>query len=147
MKLEDSILIEAGPEKVWPFLTEPERIRDWYFPLEAFEFTSEQHEGQGATFYYVEKAPVGSMKLNFEITEWRENERIAFTMTSGDLLTWDEQSWTLEPTPTGSKFIFREEAGMPYGVLGRLMGFVAAFGSRANLKKMLARLKALAESA
>jgi uncharacterized protein YndB with AHSA1/START domain len=146
MKLEDSIQINASPEKVWPFLTEPDKIREWYLPLEAFAFTSEQQGGEGATFYYVEKMPTGGrMRLNFKITEWVDNRRVAFTMTSGDLLSWDEQSWTLEPTLSGSKFIFLEKAGLPYGVLGKLLGLFASIGSRANLKKMLPKLKALAE--
>jgi uncharacterized protein YndB with AHSA1/START domain len=146
MKLEESIIIEAPPEKVWPFLIDPEKIRTWYFPLEEFEFTSKQHAGEGATFYYIEKAPIGNIRVNFKVTEWAENQRIAFTMTSGDLLKWDNQSWTVEPADSGSKFVFFEEAGLPYGILGQFLGLFARIGSQANLKKMLANLKEMAES-
>ena len=74
-----------------------------------------------------------------------ENRRIAFSMTSGDFLTGDEQSWTVEPTPSGSRFTFAEEGHLPYGICGQFLGMFARIGSQANIKRMLARLKSLAE--
>ena len=64
MKVQDSIDIAAPPEKIWPFLVEPERILKWYTLLQKFEYTSEQHSGVGTTFYMEEKAAV-LMKLSF----------------------------------------------------------------------------------
>ena len=144
MKLQGSIEIDTPPEKVWPFLIEPENILEWNFPLEEFEFTS-KHSGVGATFYYVEEMPRGTMKLHFEITEWVENERIVFHMTTGEFLKDDEQSWILERTPSGCRFIFLENAVFPYGIIGRFLGMFARIGSQSNVKKMLAKLKNLAE--
>jgi uncharacterized protein YndB with AHSA1/START domain len=146
MKLSGSIEIAAPPEKIWPYLVEPEKILEWYFPLEEFQYTSEQRAGVGTTFYYVEASPVGSVKLNFTVTEWVENRRIAFRMTSGDFLKAAEQSWTVEPTPSGSMFTFDEEGEFPYGLIGKLMALFARMGSQANVRKMLTRLKSLAEA-
>jgi uncharacterized protein YndB with AHSA1/START domain len=145
MQLQGSIDINTSPEKVWGFLTDPDRIRSWYLPLVEFEFTC-QHRGAGTTFYYVEEMPVGTMKLDFEVTEWEENERIEFHMTAGEFLAADHQSWMLEKTPDGCRFIFREDAEFPYGILGKFMGIFARIGSQANVNKMLAKLKSLAES-
>ena len=145
MKLHESIEINSPPEKVWPFLVEAEKIRAWYFPLLEFEFTSD-HRGVGTTFSYVEKTPGGTMKINFAVTEWVENETMAFKMTSGEFLKGDDQSWTVERTDTGCRFIFQENAEFPYGVLGKVMGAFAQIGSKANVKEMLRKLKGLVES-
>ena len=123
---------------------EAEKILKWYFTLQEFEFTSELRS-VGTTFYYVEEIPVGTMKLNFQVTEWVENERIVFRMTSGEFLKDDEQSWTLEKTANGCKFIFLEDGEFPFGIFGKLLGLFARIGSRANVKKMLVMLKGLVE--
>ncbi len=146
MKLEDAILIKAAPEKVWPYLTEPAKIKAWYFPLEEFAFTGEQTVGLGATFTYVEKAPIGRVRLDFEITEWLEERKVAFTMTSGQFLKSNKQSWAIEPEADGCRFRFSEEAQMPYGIAGRALELVASRTSSANIRKMLVLLKDLAES-
>lgn len=144
MKLHESIEIKSSPGKVWPFLVEPEKILDWYFPLQEFKFTSE-HRGLGASFFYVEGMPFGLIKLNFQVTEWVENKTIAFRMTAGEFLKGDEQSWTVEETDAGCRFIFQENAEFPYGFLGKVLGVFARIGSQSNVKKMLLRLKRLVE--
>jgi hypothetical protein len=145
MKLQGSIDINAPPENVWEYLVDPEKILKWYFPLEVFEFTNKLR-GIGTTFYYVEKMPGGRMKLHFEVTHWVKNEQISFHMTSGEFLKADHQSWIIEKAPNGCEFIFLEDAEFPYGVIGKLMGLFARINSQANVKKMLAKLKSLAES-
>jgi carbon monoxide dehydrogenase subunit G len=52
MKLQRSIEIAASPEKIWPFLVEPEKIMKWFTFLKKFEYTSTQKSGAGTTFYY-----------------------------------------------------------------------------------------------
>lgn len=85
------------------------------------------------------------MKLNFVVTEWMENERLAFRMASGNFLKSYEQRWTVETTPSGSRFTYAEDIGLPYGVVGKAMGLFARFGSEAALKKMPTNLKSLVE--
>ncbi len=145
MKVQGSIDIAAPPERVWPFLVEPERILQWYALLQKFEYTSEQHTGVGATFYMEEKAAV-FMKLSFVMTEWAENAKLAFRMTSGNFVKGYEQAWTLEPTPSGSRFTLGEEVTMPYGPLGRVLGALSRSSSEGHVKEILAKLKALAEA-
>jgi uncharacterized protein YndB with AHSA1/START domain len=45
-----SVDIQAPPEKVWPYLVEPEKTMQWFTALKVFEYTSEQHAGVGSTF-------------------------------------------------------------------------------------------------
>jgi uncharacterized protein YndB with AHSA1/START domain len=146
MKVQRSIEIAAPPEKIWPFLVEPEKILKWCVTFQRFEYTSEQRSGAGTPFYLEEKAAGPLMKLNFSVTEWVENERLAFRMTSGNFLKGYEQTWTVEATPSGSRFTFMERIEMPYGVIGKLIGLFARRSSEATVGEMLVKLKSLAEA-
>ena len=146
MKVQKSIEIAAPPDKVWPFLIEPEKILEWCITFLKLEYTGEQRSGVGTTFYLEEKAGGPLMKLNFRIMEWVENERVAFSMISGNFVKGYEQSWTVEATPSGSRFTFMEEVKLPYGVIGKIMGLFGQRGSEATVGKMLPKLKSLAEA-
>ena len=146
MKVQKSIEISVPPDKIWPFLIEPEKILKWCITFQKFEYTGEQRSGVGTTFYLEEKAGGPLMKLNFSIKEWVENERVAFSMISGTFVKGYEQSWTVEATPSGSRFTFIEEVKLPYGIIGKIMGLFAQRGSEAAVGKMLTKLKSLAEA-
>ena len=146
MKVTGSIEIETTPDKIWPFLVEPEKILKWCITLQKFEYTGEQHGGVGTPFYFEEKIPGRLLKINFEVKEWVENERIIFSMTSGDFAKGYEQKWIVEATPSGSRFTFTEDFELPYGIIGKILGVFGRFGSQANVSKMLTRLKSLAEA-
>lgn len=146
MRVQRSIEIAAPPEKIWPFLVEPEKILKWCITLEKFEYTSEQRSGVGTPFYFEEKAAGRVMKLNFVVTEWVENERLAFSMTSGNFVKGYEQRWTVESIPSGSRFTFMEKVELPYGIIGKILGLFARGRSEATVREMLAKLKSLAEA-
>jgi uncharacterized protein YndB with AHSA1/START domain len=146
MKVHKSIEIKAPPEKIWPFLVEPDKILQWCITFNKFEYTGEKHSGVGTTFYLEEKAGGPLMKLNFRIIEWIKNERVAFSMTSGNFVKGYEQSWTVESIPTGSRFTFWEQIKLPYGIIGKFMGLFAQRGSVNTVEKMLPKLKSLVEA-
>ena len=146
MRVQRSIEIAAPPEKIWPFLVEPEKILKWCITLEKFEYTGEQCSGVGTHFYFEEKSPIGVMKLNFAVTDWVENERLAFSLTSGKGVKGYEQRWIVEALPTGSRFTFMEDVELPFGIMGKLMGLVGRRSSEAHVREMLAKLKSLAEA-
>lgn len=146
MKVQKSIEIGVLPEKIWPFLVEPEKILKWCITLEKFEYTGKQRSGVGTLFYFEEKIPGQLMKLNFKATEWVENERLAFSMTSGNYAKKYDQRWTVQTIPSGSIFTFTEDFEFPYGILGKVLGLFARLSSQATVGKMLARLKSLAEA-
>lgn len=145
MKIQRSIEINAPPEKIWPFLIEPEKIMKWFTLLRKFEYTGDKRGGVGTTFYYEEKSSGQLMKLNYVVTEWAENKRLAFSVTSGSLKK-DDQVWSIEATPSGSKFTMFEDLEMPMGIIGKIIG--ALFGGMmigGHMDKILANLKRLAE--
>ena len=146
MKAQKSIDIAAPPEKIWPYMIEPEKILKWCITFQKFEYTGEQRSGVGTTFYVEEKAGGPLMKINFKVTQWIENEKITFSMTSGTFVKGYNQSWTIKATPPGSIFTFMEEVTMPYGIIGKLIGKFGEGGSQATVEKMLATLKSLAEA-
>jgi uncharacterized protein YndB with AHSA1/START domain len=146
MRVQRSIEIAVPPEKIWPFLIEPDKILKWFYLLQKFEYTSEQRSGVGTPFYYEEKSAGRLMKLNYRVTEWVENERLAFSMTSGPLKK-NDQIWSIESTPSGSRFTLIEDIEMPWGIIGKIMEalFVGSIVGK-HLDEMLANLKSLAEA-
>ena len=145
MEVTKSIEIAVPPETLWPYISEPLSILEWYIPLIKFEYTSEQRNKVGAPFYYEEKTPGGTMKLSCVITEWDENKQFAFKMTSGNMLKSYQERWIVEATSSGSRFTFMEKGELDLGIIGKIIGSLAARSSAATVDKMLVKLKSLAE--
>jgi len=66
-------------------------------------------------------------------------------MTSGDMMKSYGETWTVEPAPSGCRFTFRE-SGELASRLNRVLGPVAEVMSGTTVKKMLSKLKSLAEA-
>jgi len=145
MRIQKSIEIKALPEKIWPFLVEPENILKWCLTFKKFEYSSDKNSGTGITFYVEEKASGPLMKLNFIVTEWIVNEKLAFKMTSGTGVKEYRQVWSLKTTSIGSTFTFFEEVVLPLGFIGKLIGTFLKKSSEAHVDKMLTELKNLSE--
>ena len=146
MRIEKSIEIAAPPERIWPFLIDPEKILQWSITFKKYQYTGEQRRGVGTPLYIEEKATGPLMKMNFEITEWVENERIRLKMISGAPLKSYEQLWTLAATTSGSEFTFLEEIVFPLGIVGKLIGLVGQASSEKFVTEMQSKLKSLAEA-
>ncbi|MFC1861870.1 SRPBCC family protein [Chloroflexota bacterium] len=146
MRMQRSIEIAAPPKKIWPFLVKPEKILEWFTLLKKFEYKGEQRSGVGTPFYYEEKSGGRLMKLSYTVTEWVENERLAFIMTSGPLKK-DYQEWIIEAAPSGSRFTLKEDVEMSWGIIGKILDklFVGWIAGK-HLKKMIANLKKLVEA-
>jgi uncharacterized protein YndB with AHSA1/START domain len=146
MRVQRSIEIAAPPEKIWPFLVEPEKILKWVNTFKKFEYTGEQRSGVGTTIYIEEKAGGPLMKLNFTVTEWVENKRLALSMTSGTGVTRYELAETIEATEADSKFTFMESFELPWGIVGKLLESVGRRTAEGHIEESLAKLKNLAET-
>jgi len=144
MKLQRSVEIAAPPEKIWPYLVEPEKIIKWFTFLKKFEYTSKRCGGVGTTFYYEEKSGPMLMKLHYKVTEWLENKRFAFKLSSGSVKK-DDQVWMLEATPAGSRFTMTEEIEMPWGIIGKALDKMLAGMMGKNLEKIIGNLKNVVE--
>jgi uncharacterized protein YndB with AHSA1/START domain len=146
MKVRKTIEIAAPPQSVWPYLVEPEKVLQWCITFRRFEYTGEQHSGSGTPITIEEQAGGRLSKMQFEVAEWKENEKLALRMISGASYKSYEQQFSLEPSPSGSRFTFQEEIELPYGVIGKLIGLAAQGMSTATVGKMEARLKELVEA-
>jgi uncharacterized protein YndB with AHSA1/START domain len=145
MKIERSIETAAPPERVWLLLVTPEEILKWFTLLESFEYTSEQR-GVGTTFHYDERSGGRLMKLDYQVTEWVENQRFAFALVYGPMRK-DDQVWSIEAMPTGSRVSLSEDIELSGGVFGRiLLALVVGRMIGKHLQEMLSNLRGLAEA-
>jgi uncharacterized protein YndB with AHSA1/START domain len=145
MRIERSIEIGTRPERVWAFLTEPEKIRQWSTNFKAFDYTGEQHGIVGARLYAEEQDGDKTLRMSFKITEWVENQRLAFKMTTGMEVDHYEQRWMIEPSSIGTRFTYMESRSGG-GLLGKLL---EAFGRRKAENAVtvkLSKLKQLIEA-
>jgi hypothetical protein len=145
LKIQRSIEIKAPAINIWPFLVLPENILKWC-PVESIRYTGNQRGGLKTLFYFEEQAIGRLLKMNFIVTEWVENERVAFKMISGDFVKGYEQRYTIEHTQTGIRFTCVEDVKMPFGIVGRIGGLLRRRISEGRLEKMLTKLKSLAEA-
>ena len=146
MQVERSIVMAATPAQIWPFFVDPDKVLQWSITFRAYQFVGDQKRGAGTRLYIEEKASGPLMKMDFEITEWVENERIRLKMVSGAPLTSYEQVWTLVPAEAGTAFTFFEEIVFPLGILGKLMGAVGQGRSSKLVAEMQSKLKSLVEA-
>ncbi len=147
MEVHDSVEIGVPPERVWPFLVEPEAVRKWYVTLREFRYSDEGRRGPG-THLHVEEQAAGPMvmRCDFEAVEWVEPRAIGLHMTAGSGVRAYDQRWALEPTATGSRFTFDEHVELPFGPLGRVLGAMGQGMSQRHVAEMLSKLKDLAEA-
>jgi len=145
MKVEKSIEISAAPDKIWPFLVEPEKILMWFDSFKKCEYADDKHSGAGTAYYVEEKVPGPLRKIDFEVKNWNENENLILEMTSGKNVSSYEIRWTLKGTQSGTTFHFVEEIGMPFGVIGKILGVLGQGTADKMVEGMLMKLKNLAE--
>jgi carbon monoxide dehydrogenase subunit G len=145
MKVEKSIEILATPEKIWPFLVEPEKILMWFDSFKKCEYANDKHSGVGTAYYVEEKVPGPLRKIDFEVKNWNKNENMKLEMTSGKNVNSYEIFWNLKGTQSGTTFHFVEEIGMPFGVIGKLLGVLGQGTADKMVEGMLIKLKNLSE--
>jgi uncharacterized protein YndB with AHSA1/START domain len=145
MKLQRSIEIAAAPENIWPYLIEPEKIMKWFTLLRKFEYTGKRCGGIGTAFYYEEKSGPMLMKLHYKVTEWVENEKLAFILTSG-FPKKDDQIWALEATPSGSRFTLTEDFEIPWGIIGKALGKLLGGSIGKGIEEIIGNLKSVVEA-
>lgn len=141
MRVQRKIGINALPEMIWPFLVDPEKILQWCFTVESFQYTSGQKGGKDATFRYVEKGEVHRLEVNCVITEWIEHRIISFQMTEGTHFKSYMERWEIEPAGEASIFHFDQDIKMPYGIIGEIIGIYRAKRAAKVVEEMLAKLK------
>ena len=145
MEINRSIEIKAAPEEIWPFLVESEKIVKWCFTLQSFEYTSQISHGINASFKYREQGRFRSVQLNCIVTEWIENEKITFEMTSGKAFKGYKETWMIEPISGESKFSLIQQSHLSFGILGKIMEPISRRRAEITIDEMLAKLKRFVE--
>ena len=145
MKVKKSIEIKAPPERIWPYLTDPEKIMQWCITFRDFRYTTDQQTGVGTPIFIEEKAAGPVMQMDFSVVEWTENEVVALRKVSGNMPKNYEQRWHIDAQNGESKFTFSEEIQLPWGFIGRLIESVGQGSSEKMVDEMLKILKKLVE--
>jgi uncharacterized protein YndB with AHSA1/START domain len=146
MKAQESIILSAAPEKVWPYLFEPEKVLQWCITYQKYAYAGDTRGRVGTRFDIEEKAGGPLMKYTFEATEWEDNRKLTMKMISGTGAKAYQQTLLLEKLAEGCRFTFSEEVELPMGFLGKIIGFLGEGMSRATLRKTLIKLKTLVEA-
>jgi uncharacterized protein YndB with AHSA1/START domain len=145
MRVKKSINIKAPAERIWPYLTEPDKIMQWCITFRDFKYTSDQRAGVGIPVFIEEKAAGPVMQMDFSVIEWIENEVVAIRKVSGSMPKNYEQRWHIEAQNGENKFTFFEEIQMPWGFIGKLLESVGQGTSEKTVDEMLKKLKQLVE--
>jgi uncharacterized protein YndB with AHSA1/START domain len=145
MKIERSMQIAARPEKVWLHLTNPEKIRQWYFTLTQFEFAGEQ-VGEGTLIRIedtIENAPI---KIEAKVMEWITNERFGFEMTSGDGVKAYTQHWMIEKSSYGTRMTLMANIDLEVNLVKVIGSLFRRSTLEGDVSKMLNKLRDMVET-
>ena len=122
-RVERTLEIKAPVEKVWAFMTDWDRYREWAKSVEKFEVTSKQRSGVGVTIHEV-GVLAGRYRydVHHEITEFVENKIIASRVVSGKgVRKGTKISWTMKPTKVGTQLTYTSDYEVPYSIFGKII--------------------------
>jgi uncharacterized membrane protein len=144
MRLNSSVKVDATPEEVWNFISEPDNYPKFLVGLTRWEVVGERRGGLGARFrtlINVGAADVGGL---IEVVEWHPPSDIAFTSVTG----LDQRGrWRIREASDGrTRVEFRWAYGVAGGGIGGLVAErIAAPGLRRRLRRSMGRLKTILE--
>ncbi|WP_170330906.1 SRPBCC family protein [Ruegeria arenilitoris] len=105
--LQKTIFLRAEPETVWAYLTDPERLAEWFHKPERPLAAGQKLEMFGTTS--------GDLLIWGEVRVARPPQYLEYTFTvkpMGDAVS--VVKWTLEPVPGGTRLSLLHE-GLPQG--------------------------------
>jgi uncharacterized membrane protein len=112
MRVASATTVNAPPDQVWEFVTEPQRVLSFMSGVTRWEIQGDQPTGLGARYrvlFRIGAAEIGGL---IEIVEWDEPHELAWT----SILGIDQRGrWRLRELPGGRT---RVELRMAYGVAG-----------------------------
>ena len=115
-KLTKSIEIEASPEKVFDFTNDTKKMNEAGKGFVEVKDTSEGPVGVGSTMHFVTAVGV---EYDVEVTEFVKNKKKASRIIGASKVKMT-QSWTIEPTPKGTKLTYSADYKLPYSLLGKI---------------------------
>lgn len=99
MKIHRSILVDRDPQAVFALVSDASRLAGFFVGITVWEPRSQKRRGKGARFKVLMR--VGSIEAGglLRITEWRENELIAWDSEAG---IRQRGHWRLHPAVGGT---------------------------------------------
>jgi ligand-binding SRPBCC domain-containing protein len=143
--LDNSIRIEAPPDRVWAVLASLEALQDYDPGVSRSEIISPAREGLGAA-RECHLVPGGSYKE--KVAEWKPGEALAFELLECTLPVKKlSHRYTLAPEEGGTRVRQRMEYELKLGPLGRVMdAFMVRRRWDAGIKGFFSGLKRYVES-
>ena len=117
-RIEESIEINAPLEKVFS-LIRWDRVPEYYDSIKKVEWTSEPKMKVGATVHVFSEIAGSKGEWGAEVTEYKDNEKVSWRTTSGNLTII--YNATLELAKAGTKLTTSFDYELPYSVLGKLI--------------------------
>lgn len=106
--LTKTVMFSASSETVWAFLTDKDKLGEWFHPAEAdladgadYALTGENHDSSPSRICW------GKVEL------WKPHSELAYTFTIAPLGGIETRvHWTLEKLPHGTRLLL-EHSGIP----------------------------------
>jgi uncharacterized membrane protein len=113
---------EAPVEVAFAYVDQYLNATDWMFGLSSFEPVGEQVQGLGAVFDATFAIKPVKLHSTIQVTEWVENEVIAFKSVKG-FTNWSTWRFVSEG-PTRTKIAVKFGYELPGGLAGKALGRV-----------------------
>ena len=139
------IEIDAAPEAIFPWLTEPEKRRDWIEGLEEITPLTEHGMVVGAGWVETHTLNGRDYEFEFEVTELEPPRRLRCTALARPQFEID-LVYIVE-TGLAANSLTIEQTTVIHGWFAKLMGGMLAKGLAGKLDRDLKRLKQLVEGA
>jgi uncharacterized membrane protein len=117
-RVEKSIEINAPRDKVFSLINW-DSVPEYYDSIKKVEWTSEPKMKVGATVHVLSEIAGSKSEWNAEITEYKENEKVSWRTTSGNMTII--YNATLDPVKAGTKLTTSFDYEPPYSILGKLI--------------------------
>ncbi len=144
--VENSIVIARDVADVFAFADNPTHEPVWRSALVDAAYTSEGPPGVGSTGRETSRWLGREAEIEWVITEYRPNERVAYTVMQTGESTSATTAYVYEAVPEGTRFTFMADAPDNSGTFGRLPDSLILRIARQSIAKDLRRLKQLLEA-
>ena len=112
----------APVEVAFAYVDDYRNATDWMFGLAEFEPVGEQFQGLGAEFDGLFQIKPVKLHSTIRVTEWKENELIAFESIKG-FRNWSSWRFIAEG-PSRTKIAVKFSYELPGGLAGKALGRV-----------------------
>jgi uncharacterized protein YndB with AHSA1/START domain len=140
---EHTIEIARPPATVFPYLTEPERLKQWVGGLTTFEAVDGESAQVGAQSRQIMVIRGREWKLDGELTALEPDRLVRARMEGKGFKA--RTSYVLEPVESGTRLTATVESELSL-LVARLFGGLVGREAQRKLRADLARLEALVES-